>query len=227
MISATNDCVPTRRRLESLRRQAILRGQSTTVQEMLDKPPRESRYWLYLLHLTKKAEVFIPFTDKGVLLATHSPLAELKAIGNSAKSSDVICNGKKDGCVLCRCGYRRTVRFLLPVYVPAYRAVDVLSMSTSRHPHALLPQILPAVQYARTSGFRKLTIAKTGRFNYKVSTSPVESTKTELDRAITENWRVDGKRNIGLYEWHASGGYACTAIAFVTTKNPGRMWRSI
>jgi hypothetical protein len=187
---------------------------------MLGKPPRDSRYWLPLLHLTKEAEVFIPFTDKGVLLATHSPLVELKALGTATESSDIICNGDgKNACVLCDGGFRRKVRFLLPVYAPACRSIGVISMNTSQHPLALLPQILPAVQHARTSGFRKLTIAKTGRFEYKVSTSPVESTRTEDDRDITENWRFHGKYNVDIYSWHARGGYASIASVFISMTN--------
>ena len=220
MNSAKNDFVPTPRRLESLRRRVVLRGRSTTVQEMLGKPPRDSRYWLPLLRLTHEAEFFIPFTDKGVVLAVHSPLAELKALGTSAGSSDVICNGDgKNACVLCDCGFRRRILFLIPVYAPAWKSVGLLKMTRSRAPHALLPQILPAIQHARTSGFRKLKIAKTGRAEYKVSTSPVESSRTEDDRDITENWRFHGKYHVDLYSWHASGGYASIASVFISMTN--------
>ena len=219
MNSARNNFVPTQQQFASLRRRVFLRGRSVTMQEMLGKPPKESLYWLPLLRIMREQVVIVPFTEKGVLLATHSPVAELEALGTSAESSDIICNGKKEGCVLCECGLRRKVRFLLPIFVPACRRVGVLLSSTSRHPLALMPQVLKAMRRPQTSGPLKLMIRKTGRAEYSVSTSPVESTKTEWDRAIAEDWHVRGLYNIDLYKWHTSEGRASIASVFISMTN--------
>jgi hypothetical protein len=54
------------------------------------------------------------------------------------------CNGP--GCLLCRIGRQKVTRRLLPVYLPAARAVGVLPVSTSLRPGALWPQLADALK---------------------------------------------------------------------------------
>jgi hypothetical protein len=56
----------------------------------------------------------------------------------------VTCNGP--GCLLCRIGREKVKRRMLPVYVPAARAVGVLPVSTSLRPGALWPQLAEALK---------------------------------------------------------------------------------
>ena len=55
----------------------------------------------------------------------------------------VLCNGPD--CLLCRIGKKRDERILLPVYLPIDERVAVLPVSPSLRPHALLPQLAPAL----------------------------------------------------------------------------------
>ena len=55
----------------------------------------------------------------------------------------VQCNNA--GCVLCRAGRKPDPRTLIPVYVPAARAIGVLAISPSLRPHSLLPQMQPVL----------------------------------------------------------------------------------
>jgi hypothetical protein len=56
----------------------------------------------------------------------------------------ITCNGKN--CVLCKIGREKTVRRLLPVYLPASGIVGVLPVSPSLRPRALWPQLFEAMK---------------------------------------------------------------------------------
>jgi hypothetical protein len=56
----------------------------------------------------------------------------------------VICNGP--GCILCKIGREKSVRRLLPVYLPASGVVGVLPVSPSLRPRALWPQLVEAMK---------------------------------------------------------------------------------
>ena len=58
----------------------------------------------------------------------------------------VTCDG--EGCLLCRVGKDAEPRRLLPLYVPTERRVDVLMMSTSSRPGALMPQLIDTLASA-------------------------------------------------------------------------------
>ena len=66
-----------------------------------------------------------------------------------------------DDCTLCRIGRKRDERVLLPAYSPTARQVQLLPVSRSLRPQALLPQLAevlkskdPQVCFIRREGFR-------------------------------------------------------------------------
>ena len=79
----------------------------------------------------------IPFTDEAEEIDLHycreADIADYAA-----------CNGA--GCLLCRIGRDKVTRRLLPVYLPAARAVAVLPVSPNRRPGSLGPQLAEALK---------------------------------------------------------------------------------
>lgn len=106
----------------------------------------------------------IPFTDE------YSPV-KLHYLDDPAVGSYVHCNaGLGVDCVLCRAGRTAETRALLPVYLPASRAVGVLALSPSVRPGALRPQLMPPLR----SGKRVvLLVSKPDRATFKVSCLPL------------------------------------------------------
>ena len=74
----------------------------------------------------------IAFTANGEMVDVHY-CSETEINGY------IICNGPD--CVLCRIGRKRDQRLLLPVYLPTAGCVNILPVSRSLRPYALLPQI--------------------------------------------------------------------------------------
>ncbi|WP_318519199.1 hypothetical protein [Photobacterium leiognathi] len=66
------------------------------------------------------------------------------------------CNG--DNCTLCRFGNKAAKRHLMPVYNPLSKTVEVLSMSDSRSPTALLPQLLNLVDFEQEQLFKLILV---------------------------------------------------------------------
>ena len=81
----------------------------------------------------------------------------------------VICNGVD--CCLCKIGREKTVRQLLPVYVPAALAVGVLPVSTSLRPRALWPQL---AQVLKDGSRRAVFISRVQGDSYTVTSTPLQ-----------------------------------------------------
>lgn len=91
---------------------------------------------LEVVRLNENETAIVPFSAEGETVLLH--YCEEAEIGGYVQ-----CN--EDGCVLCRAGRKPDSRTLIPVYVPAARAVGVLPVSPSLRPHALLPQLQPVL----------------------------------------------------------------------------------
>lgn len=76
----------------------------------------------------------------------------------------VRCN--EDGCVMCRAGRVPETRYLLPVYSFNLKSVGVLSIPSSSHPGALLPQLMPLL---RKGGITVCTIRKPDQRTFEVT----------------------------------------------------------
>ena len=82
----------------------------------------------------------------------------------------VICNG--ENCVLCQIGREKTTRRLLPVYLPASRAVGVLPVSTSLRPRSPLA----AARRVLKDGSRKAVfISRVQGDSYTVTAVPLQA----------------------------------------------------
>jgi hypothetical protein len=82
----------------------------------------------------------------------------------------VICNGVD--CCLCKIGREKTVRQLLPVYVPAALAVGVLPVGTSLRPRALWPQL---AQVLKDGLRRAVFISRVQGDSYTVTSMPLQA----------------------------------------------------
>jgi hypothetical protein len=78
----------------------------------------------------------IPFTDEAEEIDLHY-CREVDIADYAA------CNGA--GCLLCRIGRDKVTRRLLPIYLPAARAVAILPVSPSLRPGSLWPQLAAAL----------------------------------------------------------------------------------
>jgi hypothetical protein len=79
-----------------------------------------------------------------------------------------------DGCLLCSAGKRIEQRDLLAAYAIAEQAVCVLAVSPSMRPHALRPQLLPALRRL-SAGERPVVIIRRldgGRYDVRVESLP-------------------------------------------------------
>jgi hypothetical protein len=82
----------------------------------------------------------------------------------------VACNG--EDCHLCQIGREKTVRQLLPVYLPASGAVGVLPIPTSLRPRSLWPQLVNVLK----DGLRKVVfISRSQGDNYSVAAVPLQA----------------------------------------------------
>jgi hypothetical protein len=143
--------------------------------------PGEQPLALQALRLDANEVAVIPFS-------TDTEIVRLHYVEEPEIRGYVHCNGAD--CVLCRAGRKPEERALLPVYVPATKAIAVLPISTSSRPGALRPQIMPILR----SGKRVvLLITKPDRIKFNVGTLEL---KDGLDdgasviKAFTDQWEV-------------------------------------
>ena len=88
------------------------------------------------------------------------------------------CNG--DGCVLCKTGNKVKKRLLLPVYNIQTRRVEVIVMSDSLTPHALLPQLLNLFESEKNMTKRFVIISKGfDKYSFKVETKKLSKDNRE------------------------------------------------
>jgi hypothetical protein len=77
-------------------------------------------------------------------------------------------------CLLCRLGRHPEIRDLWPVYDVLGRAVAVLPISQNERPHALRPQVSPALRrMANGEGPLLLTVRKDGKTKFIMSAKPL------------------------------------------------------
>src|SRR5262245_2744167 len=95
---------------------------------------------LELVRLSANQTAVVPFT-------TDTEVVRLHYLDDKEVKSYVRCNGTH--CVLCRAGRSADERALLPVYLPASGAVEVLPISPNSRPGALRPRILPVLRDGR------------------------------------------------------------------------------
>lgn len=94
---------------------------------------------LVSVNLSQDQVPIVPFTITGVRINLHyCKEPEIKAY--------VACNGAD--CVLCKIGRKIDERLLVPVYEPVAQCVNVLMISPSMRPGALLPQFVAHFQDA-------------------------------------------------------------------------------
>jgi hypothetical protein len=116
----------------------------------------------------------IPFTS-------NSALAKLHYLDEAERRGYVHCNGAD--CVLCRLGRPAEERALLPVYLPAQRAIGVISISPSSRPGALRPQLLPLLRSGKSL---VLFIRKIDQMNFAVGSSEVDPGDFRCDGLIQD-----------------------------------------
>jgi len=87
---------------------------------------------LKVVRLGRDETALIPFRSDGEVIPVHY-CEEPEVRGY------VPCAG--EGCLLCEIGRESEKRLLLPMYLPAQRTVEVLSLSMALRPGALLPQL--------------------------------------------------------------------------------------
>lgn len=102
--------------------------------DVASEEPIESH--IELVRIGNDEVAVIPFTADGVAVDLHY-------CQETEINSYVICNGPD--CLLCRIGRKQDSRILLPVYLPTAGYIGVLPVSRLMRPHALFPQILPAL----------------------------------------------------------------------------------
>ena len=92
----------------------------------------------------------------------------------------IICNG--GDCFLCKIGREKTVRQLLPVYLPASGVVGVLPIPTSLRPRSLWPQLVNVLK----DGSRKAVfISRLQGDSYTVTAGPLQADVEDGAAAIT------------------------------------------
>lgn len=87
---------------------------------------------LELIRLSSDRLLTVAFTMDGVEVDAHY-------CNESDLRGYVRCNGER--CALCRYGKEKKTMFLIPLFVPAYNAVQVLVVSKATHTTAMLPQL--------------------------------------------------------------------------------------
>jgi len=96
----------------------------------------------------------VPFTSEGDLVDVHW-------LDGEELRGYMLCNGSN--CILCAAGKKASQRVLLPVYNIASNRVEVLLVSTSLQPEALLPQLYQVLETDRPTGVL-LSTQRRGRF---------------------------------------------------------------
>jgi hypothetical protein len=120
---------------------------------------------LETVRLDQNESLLIPFTVSMLRVNLH--YVRFKAIEAYVRCIE-------PDCLLCRLGRHRDMRDLLPVYDVLARAVVVLPISQSERPHALRPQLLPALRrMASGEGPLLLTVRKDGNSKFIMSALPL------------------------------------------------------
>lgn len=126
----------------------------------------------------------IPFTADGVAVNIHF-------CSEPEINSYVICNGPD--CLLCRIGRKQDSRILLPVYLPTAGCIGVLPVSRLMRPHALFPQILPAL----SSGKNVVLFITRQMAKYTVSMNELNE-DSDGGEEVVEQFTID--YNAGRYD---------------------------
>ena len=134
----------------------------------MEAPPYLGRK-LPLIRLSRDRLIAVAFTMAGTEVQVHY-CKEPELFGY------VRCNG--EDCALCRCGKEVKTMFLIPLYVPAHAAVEVLAVSQATTPGALLPKLLNLFASSHFQTPFMLSLFKEG--DYKFSVVP-ENPKGDVD----------------------------------------------
>lgn len=124
----------------------------------------------------------IPFTTDMALVKLH--YSDLKEIPGWIQ-----CNG--DPCVLCQAGRKVEERVLLPVYLPASKAIGVLPISPSSRPGSLRPPVMAAL---RSEQKVALIISKPDRMSFRVQAvdlKPHMDDGAKVVKAFLKRWEAD------------------------------------
>jgi hypothetical protein len=124
--------------------------------------PKAPPIALSVIRLDANEKTLIPFTTAIVRAVLH--FMDYKDLRGY-----VHCNGV--GCLLCRLGVRIDQRDLLPLYDPIEETIGILPVSPNQREHALLPQLLSALE--KLSGGRRsvLIVRKPDKTRFSVTTN--------------------------------------------------------
>lgn len=127
---------------------------------LLELDPGATGAPLEVIRVGSDEVAIVPFTADGERLDVHyCDEAEIRGF--------VRCNGT--GCVLCRIGRKAEPRILLPAYLAAAGVIGILMVSTTRTPHALLPQLLQSLR----SGRREILFISRNSAKHTVTVRPL------------------------------------------------------
>ncbi len=137
-------------------------------------------------------EVFRISQDEkaGVLFTQKHQRVEAHYCSETEISSYVVCNAdfEDDSCVLCDIGKRKIVLLLFPIYSFDSGAIEVLSVTNSLRPDALLPQI----QNVLDSDKMRVTFFSRDNHKFNISVNKLSKEKRkmigETIRTFTKSW---------------------------------------
>ncbi|MCB2187895.1 MAG: hypothetical protein KQJ78_15850 [Deltaproteobacteria bacterium] len=129
-------------------------------------PPEEK---LPLIRLSRDRLIAVAFTMAGTEVQVHY-------CKGPELFGYVRCNG--EGCALCRSGKEVKTMFLIPLYVPAHAAVEVLAVSQATTPGALLPKLLNLFASSHIQIPFMLALVKVGDYEFSVA---LENPKDGVD----------------------------------------------
>ena len=140
---------------------------------------------LATLRVDQNERPVIPFTTDMVRIDLHY-------VDFQALRGYVRCNGPS--CLLCRVGRQPEMRDLLPVYDVLDKAVAVLVISPNLRPHALRPQLAPALRRLADGGPLLVTLRKDGNGKFLVTSLPLPEGAADgaaVIRAFCERFDAD------------------------------------
>jgi len=138
----------------------------------------------------------------GVLITRKHQVVYVHYCGEPEIKGYAICNieGGSDRCMLCEIGRKRNKRLLYPVFSLETENVEILPVSESLRPYALLPQILNILSTDK----RQVTFFSQENYKYSLTTRKLGKERkrlvTPVIKSFIKSWKAQDVDLSSVYQ---------------------------